>query len=447
MNLFMSPYSMGFLVKAWILMGSGVYFLARYYRQGPPFWIGIILFATGFFDLRFQLEKWLEGTAVSPTFEAVVLTCIHLMFVGANSLYHYFVLIFYLESGGMMRRWMYVLLLVPLVASLWFHSTIFPDYMFYLFTAVWGSVYWLAAFTLALWGMVREKQRDRIVVHGAIALIMLSNGLILILSHYNGKEFIEFVHMTWFSVFLALCLLLLIWVNMRKMLAGMQREAVVRKIDMGTALLHHSFKNAIGKVKINAWNIRNSLSKQEGLSKEEAAAIDGYVQNLFSTYEHMIGMMARISQIVRNRIEVHPEPVELVGVLEESLGTLTHMPDVHVVKQYGPMTIELDRALILECLINMIHNAVDAMQGKGTLTIAAERQGRKVLVSVTDTGCGMSKEQLSQLFEPFYSTKGKSGKNMGLGLYYVRKVMEGHKGKVSVDSELGKGTTVTLHFK
>jgi signal transduction histidine kinase len=54
---------------------------------------------------------------------------------------------------------------------------------------------------------------------------------------------------------------------------------------------------------------------------------------------------------------------------------------------------------------------------------------------------------MAQVFEPFYSTKGRTGKNMGLGMYYVQKVMEAHKGKVLLDSEAGKGTTVSLMFK
>lgn len=444
----MSPYSIGFVVKAVVLMVSGIYFFTRYFRQGPPFWIGIILFTTGFFDVRFQMELWLEELTVSPTIQLLMQGCIHLMFVGANTFYHYFVLIFYLESSGTIRPYMYALLLVPIILSFLLSTELSPDMQYYyVFTAIWGTGYWLVSLMLVLREVVREHRRDKIIYHLAIALILLSNGLILVLAHYQGKEFIELVNLTWFSIFLAFCLLLLLWVNMRKMLMGMQREAVVRKLDMGTALLHHSFKNAIGKVKINAWNIRNSLSKQKGLSKQSVEEIEGYVQNLFTTYEHMMGMMAKISQIVGNRLEVRPEPVHLADMLDEAVATISHFPDVHVVKKYEQMMVKLDRALILECLINVLHNAVDAMYGEGTLTISAEEQGRHIVVSVADTGVGMSKEQLSQAFEPFYSTKGKSGKNMGLGLYYVRKVMEGHKGKVSLQSEPGKGTTVTLHFK
>jgi signal transduction histidine kinase len=221
----------------------------------------------------------------------------------------------------------------------------------------------------------------------------------------------------------------------------MQRQAVVQKMDMGTALLHHSFKNAIGKVKINAWNIRRSLSKQK------YDEVDQYVQNLFATCEHMLGMMAKVSQIVRDKLVIHPEQAELGELMDGALGVLDSVPGVKVVKRYEAATASLDKALVTECLINLIQNAVDAMQGEGTLTLSVKKQRRHVLISVTDTGVGMSKREMAQVFEPFYSTKGRTGKNMGLGMYYVQKVMEAHKGKVLLDSEAGKGTTVSLMFK
>jgi signal transduction histidine kinase len=444
----MSPYSIGFVVKAAVLMASGLYFFILYHRKGPPFWIGVILFTTGFFDLRFQLELWLAAHPVPERVHQLVQNGIHLLFAAANTLYHYFVLLFYLDSGGLMKRHLYALLLVPVAGSFVLGVAFFPDrHFFYLFTAVWGAGYWLASLALVVRSVVREQFRDRIIYHLALALILLSNGLILVAAHVRGMEFIEFVNLTWFNIFLGVCLLILLWVNMKKLLIGLQREAVVRKIDMGTALLHHSFKNAVGKVKINAWNIRNRLSKEKGLSPQGSAEIEAYVQNLFSTYEHMMGMMARISQIVGNRMVVKPERINLAELLDEAAESVSHLPGVRVVKRYGQLMANLDRSHVLECLMNLIHNAVDAMHGEGTLTISAENKGRRIEVSLTDTGMGMSKEQLSQAFEPFYSTKGKTGKNMGLGLYYVRKVMEGHKGKVSLQSEAGKGTTVTLQFR
>src|SRR5690606_2135270 len=136
-------------VKAAVLMASGLYFFIRYYRQGPPFWIGVILFTTGLFDLRFQMETWLEGQTVPPAIQQLVSGAIHLMFVDANTLYHYFVLIFYMESGDMIRRNLYGLLLLPIFVSLLLSTDLFSgESAFYAFTAVWGAGYWLASLAL-----------------------------------------------------------------------------------------------------------------------------------------------------------------------------------------------------------------------------------------------------------------------------------------------------------
>lgn len=435
-------------MKAAVLMASGIYFFARYRRQGPVFWISVILFTTGFFDLRFQLELWMESRSLSDMAHRIVLSAIHLMFFGANTLYHCFVLLFYLEVTGHAKKFAYVLVFLPPLVVLLFFTSLYPDLEFdFRYAALLGGVYWLISFAMFLVCMIKDRTLDMRLYHVAIALMLLSNGMVLVFAHTQGKEFVELVNMPLFTLFLALCLVLLLWVNMKKVLVGLQREAVVQKMDMSTALLHHSFKNAIGKVKINAWNIRNSLAQQPGLTEQGRQEIEGYVQNLFSTYSHMMGMMDKISQIVRNKVDVRPETIDLAILLEEAAEAAAAYPGVKVVRQLDPAPAEADRAHTLECLHNLIQNAIDAMHGEGTLTLITGKQGRFAFVTVRDTGTGMDREQLSQAFEPFYSTKRKSGKNMGLGLYYVRKVMEAHKGKVTIESLAGKGTTVTLQFR
>src|SRR5690606_5382513 len=133
--------------------------------------------------------------------------------------------------------------------------------------------------------------------------------------------------------------------NMKKMLVSLQRQEVVRKMDMGTALLHHAFKNAIGKVKINAWNIRKSLAEQ---NYEE---IDRYVENLLSTYEHMMGMMSRISQIMRDKPVIKAEQVDMKHLLDEAIKAGPLPPRIRVVRQYESLTVRVDKALVMECLV------------------------------------------------------------------------------------------------
>jgi signal transduction histidine kinase len=99
---------------------------------------------------------------------------------------------------------------------------------------------------------------------------------------------------------------------------------------------------------------------------------------------------------------------------------------------------------VREALLNLIQNALDAMKGGGTLGVTVRRDRSSAIVEVHDTGHGMSPEVRERAFEPFFSTKGPNGS--GLGLAEVYGVIKRHNGRVEIESEVGKGTTVRLVF-
>ena len=101
-----------------------------------------------------------------------------------------------------------------------------------------------------------------------------------------------------------------------------------------------------------------------------------------------------------------------------------------------------DESELREVLVNMIFNAVDAMPEGGTLTLSAKEQGGEVVISVGDTGTGMSEEVRQRIFDPFFTTKGKAGLGLGLAVSYG--IIRRHEGRVEVSSESGRGTTFRI---
>ena len=106
--------------------------------------------------------------------------------------------------------------------------------------------------------------------------------------------------------------------------------------------------------------------------------------------------------------------------------------------------VKLDQDKVVRVFYNIASNARDAMPQGGKLFVKTERQNGFVKVEFTDTGSGMPEEVKKRLFEPFMTYGKKHG--TGLGMAIVKKVIDDHKGKIEIDSELGKGTTIRILF-
>ena len=106
--------------------------------------------------------------------------------------------------------------------------------------------------------------------------------------------------------------------------------------------------------------------------------------------------------------------------------------------------IAFDPVRLRQAVLNIAKNAIEAMAGGGTLTISTRQEAQGVLVEIADTGGGIPPEVLVKIFQPFYSTKPKGS---GLGLAITQKIIEAHHGKITINSEPGKGTKVLLAFK
>ncbi|MGA4579010.1 two-component system sensor histidine kinase NtrB [Limisphaera sp. VF-2] len=138
---------------------------------------------------------------------------------------------------------------------------------------------------------------------------------------------------------------------------------------------------------------------------------------------------ASLNDVVRKTLELLQPELENRGILVKTRLSRT-LPE-------APM----DPGQIQQVLVNLIKNAMQAMTRGGTLTLQTGSGSDGVWVSVSDTGCGIPQDQLQRIFEPFFTTKQKGS---GLGLMIVQRIVRAHRGRIEVESHVGRGTTFRI---
>ncbi len=204
-----------------------------------------------------------------------------------------------------------------------------------------------------------------------------------------------------------------------------------------------------------------------GLSKETAHQLGTPISSLIAWLEYLKlkdvdpSLLAEMEKDVKrlemiaerfSKIGSTPEPVP-VNICESVRSALDYMETrisskvkITVEAPDKPVMVLMNQALFAWVIENLCKNAVDAMEGQGSITFHIEEKGCKVRIDVTDTGKGILKSKFKTVFNPGYTTK-KRG--WGLGLSLVKRIIESyHGGKIYVkSSEIGKGTTFRIELK
>src|SRR5574341_689128 len=147
----------------------------------------------------------------------------------------------------------------------------------------------------------------------------------------------------------------------------------------------------------------------------------------------------------------HREPADFNAAVHETVALMRNAAitrNVKVMELYTPDLpwVQLDINQFKQVLLNLLNNAMQAMPGGGTLTVATEASDAEVpgvCLRVADTGVGIPHENLERIFEPFFTTK-PPGEGTGLGLALSYSIVRDHGGKIEVNSTLNQGTTFVI---
>jgi len=201
-----------------------------------------------------------------------------------------------------------------------------------------------------------------------------------------------------------------------------------------------------------AHEIRNPLSSIKGLaayfgSKFASGSEDRQAADV------MVHEVERLNRVVSELLdfarpsELNRRSADLNHLLDHSVRLIRQdaalkQVDIRLIKPESPPPVFLDPDRFSQCLLNLYLNAIDAMDSGGVLRIKAYIDGQRgLIVQVSDSGGGISADDLAKIFDPYYTTKSTG---TGLGLAVVHKIVEAHRGRIDVQSSPNKGTTFTI---
>jgi signal transduction histidine kinase len=187
---------------------------------------------------------------------------------------------------------------------------------------------------------------------------------------------------------------------------------------------------------------------------EDTAAVREYAQRIAHAAEMGVSTLGRLRRFIRQE-PIHDKSEGVVDLAPEIAAVLALAAPVWegrdaaraimVERNLGSGAVIRGQAAdIRAAVLNLVHNALDAMPNGGTLAVTAALRNDEAVVEVRDTGVGMPPEVRQHAFEPFYTTKGSRG--TGLGLAEVYGIVKRHRGFAEIESEPGVGTVVRLRF-
>jgi signal transduction histidine kinase len=303
----------------------------------------------------------------------------------------------------------------------------------------------LAAASALIWFVADmatgHPHSNRTVVYwNALMLLVLFSGVVFLLAAFQAAS--EHLEKT---------------VQLRT--AALQQEMAERKrleqaklqaerlAAVGTmaAQMAHEVRNPLGSITLNLDLVDKEVAKLSEISGHSAEEASLLVREMRSE-------VRRIKQVVEDSLQfVRPpkpnrHPLAVNALLEQKLASMLGTFEQARVKlrtEFDPalVAVDADADQIWEAVLNLIRNSLEAMPAGGDLLVSTRREGKQALVRVTDSGAGISPDQLALVFRPFFTTKAEG---TGLGLALAQQIAIEHGGYVECDSVERRGSTFTI---
>lgn len=225
--------------------------------------------------------------------------------------------------------------------------------------------------------------------------------------------------------------------------ARLHREAqeAVRLREHVLAIVSHDLRNPLASVSLSASLLARLVS--DGGDERANHPVE-VIQRATRRMDRLISDLLDLAGIQGERLSMVPQPVDLVEVLGEALDAMAPLARAANVTlrralPEGPVPAKADRQRLIQALSNLVGNAVRFSRPRDAVEVRLDVRERDVLVTVSDTGPGIPEDEVTRVFDPYWTAMRQGKAGTGLGLYITKGIVEAHGGTIAVDSRPGEG--------
>ena len=226
---------------------------------------------------------------------------------------------------------------------------------------------------------------------------------------------------------------------------AIENNRLFEQSDLLTGLVHE-LRTPLASLSTIAY-----LLQKPEISQDQRVSLSKTIWDEIERLNKLATDFLSLSRMEAGKVVFEHKPLNVAGLLQECCSVMAPQAaekGIKLVLEVEPGLLQLsgDIDRLKQLLINLLSNAIKYNRPNGRVTLHAAPQGNELAVSVTDTGCGLTREEVSHLFEKYFraGSNEKTTSGTGLGLSICKKIVEGHRGRITVDSQIDQGTVFTI---
>jgi signal transduction histidine kinase len=215
--------------------------------------------------------------------------------------------------------------------------------------------------------------------------------------------------------------------------------------DLFISMASHELKTPLTTISAYSQLIQKKIQQGQRIDPQWTEVLTFATQRM----TRLINELLHVNQIKTGKMPYQFSKTSLAEVINQALTDFksaysNHDIELHNLLESGQEFVNGDKSKLIQVVINILNNAAKFTLPEKRISVTLSQKNKYNLITIKDEGIGISKDDLEHLFEEFYKVDNNTKEGLGLGLFISKKILEAHRGKIKLKSELGKGTEVII---